>query len=210
VLIEEEWRKSGRISTTINECSSWFIIQGENMDAQSERVNTFLYELYRQVDNEEIPQVSMHSVGANLGLDKAEATALAEELMINDLVELKTLAGEITITPAGLEVLQEHGLVAEKTTKSCKLSGEVILTDGDQKIIQEFLTVVRLALAHGTPEYKQLEEAVIDIKTLEVQLLSPQPKTAIALAVFSSLKKSFQKNNHEHILAEFDTLFEGL
>ncbi len=180
------------------------------MDEHTERVNNFLYELYRQVESQEMSQVSMHSVGANIGMDKAEATALAEELMINELVELKTLAGEIGITPAGFEVLQEHGLVVEKSVKNYKLSGEPVLTDGDQKVVLDILSMVQLALAHGTSEYEQLEEAVIDIKTVEVQLLSPQPKTAIVLAVFSSLKKSFEKANQEKIFNAFNTIFEGL
>lgn len=180
------------------------------MDVQAERGNDFLYELYRQVDDQETPQVSMHSVGASIGLDKTEAIALAEELMINDLVELKTLAGEIGITPAGLAILQEHGLIAEGKAKSYKLSGEPVLTDDDQKVIREVLSIIQLALAHGASEYEQLEEAVIDIKTIEVQLLSPQPKTAIVVAVLSSLKKSFQKANREKIFAEFDSVFEGL
>jgi hypothetical protein len=179
------------------------------MDADAERVRSFLYELYMQANDQSLEQVSMHSVGAKLGMDKTEATALAEELMISDLAELKTLAGEITITSAGLELLQEHGLVAGKTTPSCRLSGESVLTDGDLKIIQEILSVVKRAVAHDTSEYTQLEEVVIDVKTLEIQLLSPQPKTAIALAVLSSLQKSFQKQNREHIFAEFNTVFEG-
>lgn len=180
------------------------------MDADAEKEKSFLYELYMQINDQKLEQVSMHSVGDNLGMDKAEATALAEELMISDLAELKTLAGEITITSAGLELLQEHGLVAGKTTQSCRLSGGAVLTDGDLKIIQEILSVVKRSVAHDTSEYSQLEELVVDVKTLETQLLSPQPKTAIALAVLSSLKKSFQKQNREQIFAEFSTVFEGV
>lgn len=180
------------------------------MDAQAERVNNFLYELYRQVDDQETSQVSMLSVGANIGMDKTEATALAEELMINDLVELKTLAGEIGITTTGLEVLQKNGLIAERTGKTYALSGESVLTDNDQKVIHEIISKVQLELAHGTSKYEQIEEAVIDMKTLEVQLLSPLPKAAIALAVLSSLKNSFQKANREEVFSEFSSVFKGL
>jgi hypothetical protein len=180
------------------------------MDAHAERINTFLYELYRQVDNQDIPQVSMHSVGASLGLDKTEASALAEELMIDDLVELKTLAGEIGITPAGLEVLQKNGFIAKEASQSRKLSGEPVLTDEDQQIIHEILLAARMALTNGTSEYKQLEEAIIDIKTMEVQLLSPQPKTAVALAILFSLNQSFKKANQATVFSKFASIFEGL
>lgn len=180
------------------------------MDVQTERVSDFLYELYRQVNGQEKPQVSMHIVGANIGLEKDAATALAEELMISDLVELKTLAGEIGITAAGLDVLQEKGMINGGAGKSYALSGEPVLTDGDQKVIHEILAAVKLALARDASEYEQMEEAVIDIKTLELQLLSPSPKAAIALAVLSSLKKSFQKTHREEVFSEFASVFNGM
>jgi aspartate racemase len=47
----------------------------------------------------------MYEVGRSLGLGKVEAGALAEELMVAGLVELKTLAGAITITADGLRYL---------------------------------------------------------------------------------------------------------
>ena len=177
------------------------------MDAQTERASEFLYELFRQVEGQENPQVSMHIVGANIGMEKDAATALAEELMISDLVELKTLAGEIGITAAGLEVLQEHGMIAGGAGKSYALSGEPVLTDGDQKVIHEILAAVKLGLTRDASEYEQIEEAVMDIKTMEVQLLSPNPKAAIVLAVLSSLKRSFQKTHREEIFSEFSSVF---
>ena len=180
------------------------------MDVQAERVTDFLYELYKQANDHEFSHVSMHSVGANIGMDKTDATALAEELMINELVELKTLAGEIGITSAGLEFLQMNNMIADENATSYELSGEPVLTDGDQKIIHEILSALKLELVKGTSKYEHLEEAVVDIKTLEVQLLSPYPKTAIALAILCSLKQSFQKNNLEEFFSSFTKVFRDL
>jgi uncharacterized protein (DUF2267 family) len=45
-------------------------------------------------------------------------------------------------------------------------------------------------LAKTPTTYERLEEMVIDIKTIEVQLLSTRPKTAILRAVLGSLKEA--------------------
>ena len=180
------------------------------MDEKTGKVNDFLHELFQQVGSKEIPQISMYDVGANIGLDKDKAAALAEELMIDDLVELKTLAGEIGITEAGLELLQRNGLIAGRVTTSHTLSGEVVLTEGDRQVIEEILAAIRQALTQNSTDYEVIEEAIIDMKTIEVQLLSPQPKTAVVLAVFSSLKNLLRRINGEEIITEFDAVFARL
>lgn len=178
------------------------------METLSEFAVTFLNELHNQMEGQDIPQISMHTVGNSLGMEKNECSALAEELMISELVELKTLAGDITITPAGLEVLQSKGLITGVSSTSYELSGELVLTTGDQEIIEEITRIIKEEISVGEFDYQSIEQCVIDLKTLEVQLLSSQPKTAIFLAIMSSLNKCFVKMGRDEVLAPFSTIFE--
>jgi hypothetical protein len=44
-----------------------------------------------------------------------------------------------------------------------------------------------------TNAYAWVEEVVMDIKTMEVQLLSPKPKTGIVREIFNSLNRNLKQ-----------------
>lgn len=179
------------------------------MDAQAEHINDFLHELYKQTDGDIESQASMHQVGALIGLEKTAAAALAEDLMVSDLVELKTLAGEIGITQAGLDLLAQSGRIqqAQAQGQGQRLSGEKVLTDEDRSIIQNIVGDIQQAVATTHLDYPRLEEMVVDLKTIEVQLLSVRPKTAIIRAVLSSLSSSLETMHQGEILARYGDIF---
>lgn len=178
------------------------------MDAQAEHINDFLYELHRQTDGNIENQASMHEVGANIGLEKTAAAALAEELILNDLVELKTLAGEIGITPAGLDLLAQSGRIQQTHGQVQRLSGEEVLTNEDREIIHNIIGEVQKAIATSNLDYPRLEEMVVDLKTLEVQLLSMRPKTTIVRAILASLGISLETLHQSEILAKYGDIFK--
>ena len=178
------------------------------MDAQAEHVHDFLHELYRETDGDPEKQASMQEVGARIGLEKTAAAALAEELMLNDLVELKTLAGEIGITRAGLDMLAQCGRIQQPQGQAKRLSGEEVLTAEDRTIIHAIVTDIQQAIAMANLEYPILEEMVIDVKTMDVQLLSARPKTAIIGAILESLSLSLQTMHQTEILAKYETIFK--
>jgi hypothetical protein len=162
------------------------------MNENERRSADFLLELYRRTEGLVERQVSMHDVGAAIGLEKSEAGALAEELIMEELVELKTLAGGIGITTAGIDLLQKNGKVDAPVSNSSKLSGKPILTDDDRVVLTEIIREIQTELPLRKADYRSLEEIIIDIKTIEVQLLSTRPKAAIILAVLGSLQKAMQ------------------
>ncbi|WP_457577315.1 hypothetical protein, partial [Desulfomarina sp.] len=157
-------------------------------------IKPFLTELYNQTGGNMEQQVSMYDIGRAIGLDKAEAGATAEEIMIQGLAELKTLSGGIAITRQGLEELG----ITEKTTNPEKTG--LVLGDGptveesEKKGIADLLNEIRLATAQGNMEYELLEEIIFDIKTLEIQLLSPRPKTAVIREILLALKELMKKS----------------
>lgn len=174
----------------------------------SQQTNEFLNALYQQTGDDLEKHAATLDVGAAIGLEKQEASALAEELILAELVELKTLAGGIGITRSGMETLEKEGYISGISASACTLSGEPVLTDDDCKIMTELLDNLRAGFAKGGIPYERLEEVVFDIKTVEVQLLSPKPKTAVVRAVLSSLRQSVDELGVEAIPEKFAGVFQ--
>ena len=72
------------------------------MGLENGQMKQYLLELYEQSQGESQSESSMYEIGAALGLEKSEAGALAEDLIIEGYAELKNLAGGITITAEGI------------------------------------------------------------------------------------------------------------
>lgn len=160
------------------------------MDPNGTDDQSYLAELYNLTAGDLNAQVSMYDVGAALNLDKEVAGKLAEDLIGNGLVEVKTLSGGIGITALGIEQVQAAGLAGGVATGTLSLGdGSVLETEG-KEAVATVLHDIKSALGQQTAPYDRLEEIVIDIKTLEVQLLSPSPKTAIVREVLRSMGQS--------------------
>ena len=56
--------------------------------------------------------------------------------------------------------------------------------------VEAVMRDIRAAALSGTASLGQLEETVIDIKTIEIQLLSPNPKTEVIRQVLLSMQKN--------------------
>ena len=67
------------------------------------QLKSYLTELHSMTDGDTAVQVSMYEVGELLGLDRAEAAAVAEDLIIEGYAELVSLSGGISITTAGTQ-----------------------------------------------------------------------------------------------------------
>ncbi|BCL63004.1 hypothetical protein DGMP_36970 [Desulfomarina profundi] len=74
-----------------------------------------------------------------------------------------------------------------------------VLEESEKKGIADLLVEIRLATAQNNVEYTLLEEIVFDIKTLEIQLLSPRPKTAVAREVLLSLQELMEKSGRTEL-----------
>ncbi len=162
-------------------------------------IKPFLTELYNQTGGNMEQQVSMYDVGSAIGLDKAEAGATAEEIMIQGLAELKTLSGGIAITSRGLEELGVTKTVHHPENTGLSLGDGPALEESEKRGITELLVEIRLATAQTNVEYTLLEEIVFDIKTLEIHLLSPRPKTAVVREVLLSLQELMEKSGRTEL-----------
>ncbi len=147
----------------------------------------FLDIVYRQTDGDPSAQVSMYEAGAALGLEKSGAGLLAEGLMVEGLVELRTLSGGISITNEGMACLGYSARGSSATIKPQLGTGE-LLTQEDRDLLAKLNAEIQAAVSSRQLDYTLVEELVIDLKTIEVQLLSPRAKTMIIREVLRSLQ----------------------
>lgn len=165
-------------------------------------IKSYLEELYRQTGGDTECQVSMYEIGASVGLEKTEAGSLAEQLMVQGLAELKTLSGGIAITAEGLSSLGVSAPPPTPATDSLQLGTETVITDSDRQTINLLTEEIKAASTELEIDYTLFEEIVIDLKTIEIQLLSPQPKTRVIAELFRSLQTILQSAKAENLAAK--------
>lgn len=158
---------------------------------------SFLEQLYAMTGGDTANHVSMYEVGSNIGIERAEARNLGEDLMIQGLVELKTLAGGIAITPDGLKFLGRSATTGGGSEEHPKLSNAAILTQEDLTLLMDLLSLVRGTISKKRIQYEILEELVFDLKTIEVQMLSPKPKSSVIKPLLYSIEQTFRSENDD-------------
>ena len=157
---------------------------------ESPEINAYLAQLNTMTGGDPEVTVSMHEVGAVLGLGEDEAGQIAETLFIGGHAELKTLSGGIGITVSGLETLGISPAVPVDDD-AFSLSSEIILNERDTKNVETLLSEIKSVLVSGLKEYEVMEAVIMDIKTIEVHMLSPLPKTEVVRAVIKSIQEAF-------------------
>ena len=160
------------------------------MEFSTPQSRDYLHELYTISEGDTNSEVSMYDVGAALGLEKADAGTIAEELMVEGWVELKTLAGGISITTEGLKALNVKDVSEGSNSSIIKLGDDIVISDQARSAVADIVAEVKNTLTGSPADYLQIEEIIIDIKTLEIQMLSPKPKTSVLREVLRSLATS--------------------
>ena len=182
-----------------------FTITGDrSMEFNNPQAGNYLMELYRATGADLDLVVSMYEVGAALSLEKETAAVLAEELIIEGWVELKNLSGGIAITAEGLQALDIKS--AEPAAAVKRLSDDPILGEQERTVVESVLGDIRDELAKEVQNYALIEEIVIDIKTLQAQLLSPRAKTAIIRETLRSISSSLCRNRSSETGAKIDDM----
>jgi len=160
------------------------------MDTEDLKIKSYLDELYRQTGGDTEVQVSMYDLGAVLGLDRSEAGSLAEQLMVQGQAELRTLAGGISITNDGLAVLGYAVAAPHSAGDELRLGDGPVADEADRRTVHLLCEEIKKELSGAGLEYDLTEEVVLDLKTIELHLLSPRPKTAVLRALFCSLQET--------------------
>jgi hypothetical protein len=159
------------------------------MNFEEALIQNYLEQLCKMSDGDVRKEVSMYEIGASMGLDRPESGALAEELIIDGYAELKNLTGGISITTAGLRLLNlDTGGHGEGQGEGQFVLGDAeVLTPEGGEAVENLVGEIQTAIAESSFDFSQVEELVIDLKTLQVQLLSYRPKIDVVRAILGSM-----------------------
>jgi hypothetical protein len=182
-----------------------FLKKGQLMSIEDASRQRFLQELYNRAEGDFEIHISMYDLGTDLGFEKDEAAAFAQELFIEGLAEMKTLSGGMGITQKGLKALGINR-TPKKEDNSFILGSSPVLDEQGKKAVQELLNKIRTALDSKAISFDLMEEIVIDLKTIEVQMLSPNPKTPIIREVFKFIDQNLKGLALQDLKFELQTI----
>jgi hypothetical protein len=179
--------------------------KGQLMSIEDSSRQRFLQELYNRAEGDFEIHISMYDLGRDLGFEKDEADALGQELFIEGLAEMKTLSGGMGITQKGLKALNIT-ITPKNNPHSFRLESSPVLDEQGKKIVQELLDKIRTALDSKALPFDLMEEIVIDLKTIEVQMLSHKPKTPIIREIFKFIDQNLKDFAPQDLKLELQTI----
>jgi hypothetical protein len=167
----------------------------------------FLLQLYQQANGDPAVQISMYDLGEQLGLDRQAASRVAEQLIALQLVEIVTLAGGIAISNDGLKEIQaSFGDLTATGETVAQLGAEPILDQSRSQAVACVMDQIKAQAGNLGLEFETLGELMADLKTMDVQLQSPRPKTAIIKACLRSVKDTVEGRSPGDSLAKISGL----
>ena len=154
----------------------------------SETGQQFMIQLFEQTRGDQSLQVSMYDIGGLLGLERDAASKVAQELIGLQMVEIRTLAGGIGISAAGSEMVQGLiGPLAADPGDSTKLGAEPLLNSAGRPALEKIVAEIKDQAGTLGLDFDTLAELMADLKSIDAQLGSSRPKTAIIRECLHSL-----------------------
>ena len=149
----------------------------------------YLQQLYDHTAGDSSVQVSMYEIGEALNLDRDASSEVAQTLIGLDLVVIKTLSGGIGISSEGIAAIEDAGGGAGGMSDTAsRLSNERVLNPADVEVIEQIVTFLKKETGGLGLNFDRLAELVADLRTLDAQLASSQPKTEIVRSCFKSIE----------------------
>jgi hypothetical protein len=166
----------------------------------------FLIQLFEQTKGDSAVQVSMYDIGEKLGLDRDIASTVAQELIGSMLVEIRTLSGGIGINGDGSQMAQKLiGPAAASSDEFAKLDDTPLLNASGRQAVEQIVSELKNQAGALGLDFDTLAELMADLKTIDAQLGSSRPKTAIIRAclfsVLAVLKNSGDNKTADKIRA---------
>ncbi len=178
------------------------------MEQETTGENSFLSELYAATNGDTQSQASMYDIGDRLGLEKDLAGEIAQTLCIKGFAELKTLSGGIGITVQGMKELNMAPGPADGLA-ALTLGNGPVLDDDALSTVNHMTDEIKKTFDTAGRPYPKMEEIIIDMKTIEVQLLSPRPKTDIIREIFRSIHLALKDGENNELTARLDALISS-
>jgi hypothetical protein len=166
-----------------------------------ENEQKFLIELFNQTRGDLSRQVSMFTVGEALGMDRTLSKKMAESLMGWELVEIRTLSGSIAITAQGAEEARKSGAVSESSGNALPgLGKSEIIGEPERKGIEQIVIGLKSQVGNMRLNFDLLTELAADLKSIDAQMTSPKPKTALIRECFRSVRGILEKSDSKEML----------
>ena len=103
------------------------------------------------------------------------------------MVEIRTLSGGIGISAAASEIVQKIVGPDSRVGKFAKLGEEPLLSSTGRQAVERIVAEIKDQVGAMGLGFGALTELMTDLKTIDVQLESPRPKTAIIRQCFVSI-----------------------
>lgn len=175
-----------------------------------ETTQQFLIQLFEQTKGDVSLQVSMYDIGELLGMDREAASAVALELMGLQLAEIRTLSGGIGISADGSARVQDLvGPLASDNSEYTKLGDGPLLNSGGQQAAGQVVSELKTQTGSLGLDFDILSELMADLKTIEAQLDSSRPKTAIIRECLRSVLGVMENAKDSRIRGRIRKLVEG-
>jgi hypothetical protein len=176
-------------------------------DDIKESLPLFIVELYHRTLGDVSVKVSMYDIGESLGLDRKLSLRTAEELIGTGLAEIKTLSGGIGITADGVTEAQQLGASLQDSAGSnISLQDVPVLDESGHQAVEQVVTKLKGQTNQYALDFDSLAELMADLKTIDAQLSSPNPKTAIIRECFRSIVGLLQSMDNNDSLKSVKTL----
>lgn len=175
------------------------------LDDNHPLVQQMLAELHRRTEGDSSRSVSMYELGRAIGLDRDAAKETGEALIGSGLAAIVSLSGSIGPTPEGLARIEADAPPAGAAAGVRLGDGPVL--DGKARDAVDALTArLKTRLAEGARDFDTLAELAADLRTLDVQLASPRPKTAVVRACLATLRDALAQGGDREGAALVDPL----
>jgi hypothetical protein len=167
----------------------------------------FLIQLFEQTKGDSTLQVSMYDIGDQLALDRGTASAVAQELIGSMLVEIRTLSGGIGISAEGSQMAQKLlGPTESSSDDFAELNEGPLLNTSGRQSVEQIASELKDQTGSMELDFDTLTELMADLKTIDAQLGSSRPKTAIIRACLKSVLAVLTDSGDKKISERISTL----
>ena len=153
----------------------------------------YLIQLFEQTGGDPSAQVSMYEVGEGLGLDRDDSSRVAETLIGLQLAQIRTLSGGIGISVDGAnEVKRLIGGSLASGDSAEKLPDQPVMNPTSCQSVEQVAGELKSQAGNLGLDFDSLSEMMADLKTIDAQLGSSRPKTAIIRECLRSIKETLE------------------
>ncbi len=168
---------------------------------------SFLEHLYERTRDDPATRVSMYDIGREAGLDKNASKQVSEELIAHGFVEIRTLAGGIGITTEGIDEVTTSGAGAGGFDPGAvTLGDQPVLDENARQAVDALIAGLKPRIGNLGLAFDPLGELLADFRTVDAQLMSPHPKTAIIKACFNSILNTLKRAGEQESVAGIQRL----